>query len=186
MVEREAILSKKFRLDHLDWIWDLSRKNRDVCSRAYPVSHMNASKFWRRKGWRSRRDLGNRASPVDRAHMKGPFNRLLFHHFTRERRFKRSSYKFALRSVRRRKVEPFVLLRRPESGKIMFSQNLLAAKKKKNRCRGIYRKGAGGAQFPTPPPPNPAITPSSSYPLLKFGYVPHQSATPFFSVAPSP
>ena len=167
MVEREAILSKKFRLDHLDWIWDLSRKNRDVCSRAYPVSHMNASKFWRRKGWRSRRDLGNRASPVDRAHMKGPFNRLLFHHFTRERRFKRSSYKFALRSVRRRKVEPFVLLRRPESGKIMFSQNLLAAKNKKtkNKKQTNKKPAAGESRgrvqgCATPHPPTLRAAPS--------------------------
>ena len=40
-------------------------------NRVSPAFHMNASKFLRRRV--ARRDLGNPASPVDRAHMKRPF-----------------------------------------------------------------------------------------------------------------
>ena len=47
---------------------DLGRKNRDLGNRASPASHMNTSKFLRRKEWRGE----IRASPVDRAHMKRP------------------------------------------------------------------------------------------------------------------
>ena len=39
--------------------------------RASPPSHMNKSKFFTKESV-VRRDLGNRASPVDRAHMKRP------------------------------------------------------------------------------------------------------------------
>ena len=42
------------------------RKNRDLCNRVIPASHMNTSIFFTKKRV-ARRDLGNRASPVDRA-----------------------------------------------------------------------------------------------------------------------
>ena len=46
---------------------DLGRKNRDVGNRASVASHMNT-----KERMAEYKDLGNRASPVDRAHMKRP------------------------------------------------------------------------------------------------------------------
>ena len=53
---------------------DLGRKNRVLGNRASPASHMNTSIFLQKltKKRAARRDIGNRASPVDRAHMKRP------------------------------------------------------------------------------------------------------------------
>ena len=56
---------------------DLGRKIQDLGNRASPASHINASKFLPRKRV-ARRDIGNRANPVDRAHMKRPQEALFF------------------------------------------------------------------------------------------------------------
>ena len=55
---------------------DLGRKNRDLGNRAKPASHMNTSKCFTKEGV-ARRDHGNRASPIDRAHMKRPLDPVL-------------------------------------------------------------------------------------------------------------
>ena len=49
---------------------DIGHKNRDLGNPASLASHMNTSIFLQRRV--ARRYLGNRASPVDRAHMKRP------------------------------------------------------------------------------------------------------------------
>ena len=50
---------------------DLGRKNRDLGNRASPASHMNASKFLRRKEWRGEISE-TEPGPVDRDLMKKP------------------------------------------------------------------------------------------------------------------
>ena len=80
--ESEAILFKKFCASHRAgvFIWenfhpgyrDLGGKTRDLSNRASPASHMNTSAVFKKKRV-ARRGLGNRASPVDRAHMKRPY-----------------------------------------------------------------------------------------------------------------
>ena len=79
--ESEAIFSKMFHPGHRArvFIWenfqpgyrDLGRKNQDLGNRASPASHMNTSIFFLKKRV-VRPDLGNRAGPVDWAHMKRP------------------------------------------------------------------------------------------------------------------
>ena len=53
---------------------DLDRKNRDLSNWPSPAFHMNISvgNFDKEKKRVARRDLGNRAIPVDRAHIKKP------------------------------------------------------------------------------------------------------------------
>ena len=71
--ESKVILSKKFRPGHPSWSVHMGKfsfrlpRRRDLGNRARPASHMNTSKFLRRKEWR-----GEIASPVDRAHMNRP------------------------------------------------------------------------------------------------------------------
>ena len=50
---------------------DLGRKNRDLGNRARPASHMNTSKFLRRKEWRGE-ITETEPAPDDRVHMKRP------------------------------------------------------------------------------------------------------------------
>ena len=84
--EKEAIVSKMFLPGHRAgvFIWenfrpgcrDVARKNRDLGNRAIRASHMNKSIPFAKKRVASR-DLGNRASPVDRAQKKRPPQRHL-------------------------------------------------------------------------------------------------------------
>ena len=79
--ESEAILSKMFCPGHRAgvYIWenfhpgyrDLGRKNQDLGKRASSASHNEHIDIFTKKRV-GRRDLGNRASPVDQAHMKRP------------------------------------------------------------------------------------------------------------------
>ena len=81
--ESDAVLFKTFRPGDRAgvFIWenfhpgyrDIGRINVPRCpgNQASPASHMNISIFFKKKRV-TRRDLGNRASPVDRAHMKRP------------------------------------------------------------------------------------------------------------------
>ena len=72
---------KMFHPGHPGWIviWknfhpqyrDLGRKVRDFGNRGSPASHLKQLNFFPKKR-AARRDLGNRASSVDRAHMKRP------------------------------------------------------------------------------------------------------------------
>ena len=77
--ESEAILFKKFRPGHWAgvFIWenfhpgyrDLGRKNRDLTPQP-GLLYEHIDIFTKKRA--ARRDLGNRASPVDQAHIKRP------------------------------------------------------------------------------------------------------------------
>ena len=53
----------------------IGRRNRDLGNRAGPPFHMNTSNFFA-KEIGVKRDLGNRAIPVNRDHMKRPLDKL--------------------------------------------------------------------------------------------------------------